>query len=261
LSKVIAVLDTSPVVLITGAAQRIGATIARRLHQLGFNVVIHYCKSKTAAQRLRDELNALRTGSAVCIAADLTILTTLASLVEQTLTAFQRIDVLINNAASFYPTELPLATEQQWDSLFAHNAKGAFFLSQYAAKALTQANGQIINITDIHAQQPLTHYAIYCAAKAALAQLTRALATELAPVRVNSIAPGAMLWPEGAATMTVEAQQQCLANIPMGKLGSAEAVSATVEFLVCHGAYITGQTIHVDGGRRLVDQQIQLNSI
>lgn len=239
-----------PTALITGAAKRIGASITRTLHQLGYNVVVHYHASAPDAKALCIELNQLRPFSAFPLQADLNDTQRLPNLISQTLTEFHQLDLLVNNASRFYPTPMATATEQAWDNLFNTNVKYAFFLSQQAAPYLAQTQGQIINITDIHADQPLKSYPIYCAAKAALAMLTRALAKDLAPIRVNSIAPGAILWPDGEAEISQQKKQDILNRIPLKRHGSPHDIAATIGWLAQHGHYITGQTIHVAGGRQ-----------
>ncbi len=236
--------------LITGAAQRLGAAITRRLHRDGCNVIIHYRSSAQQAQQLADELNQQRTDSAVCLGADLVDHDAVIRLAEQALGYWGRIDVLINNASSFYPTAVGEATQQDWQQLMAGNAEGAFFLSQALLPSLRQHGGCIVNMVDIHAQRPLDHYPLYSMAKAALAMMTKSLAKELAPaVRVNGVAPGAILWPEHEVADA--AKQRILDKIPLQRTGKAEDIARTVAFLVNDAPYITGQIIAVDGGRSL----------
>lgn len=242
-------VENTPTVVITGAAKRIGKEITKMLHGLGFNVVIHYLNSTSEAQTLCRELNAIRDNSAITLAANLEDISALETLIDQSYQHFQRLDLLVNNASSFYPTPIGQSTEAQWDELFAHNVKGAFFLCQKAAPYLQRQQGQIINITDIHSDQPLKNYTIYCAAKAALSMLTRSLAKELAPVRVNSIAPGAILWPEGEATLTDAQQENIIEKIPLKRAGTPADIAHAVAFLV-EQRYITGQTLNVAGGRQ-----------
>ena len=185
------------VALITGAAHRIGATTAKLLHQNGMNIVLHYRGSRAKAQALQSELNNERENSVILIQADLHITNGLAALIEESVKAWGRLDVLINNASSFYPTTIGKATEDHWDDLIGSNLKAPFFLSQSAAPHLKKTNGCIVNIVDIHAERPLKTYPIYSMAKAGLVMMTKSLACELGPeIRVNAVAPGAILWPE-----------------------------------------------------------------
>ncbi|MEE4376241.1 MAG: pteridine reductase [Candidatus Competibacteraceae bacterium] len=237
-------------VLITGGAQRIGAVIARTLHQAGMNIALHYRSSQQAAETLSAELNAQRPDSVLLLQADLQDAGHLAALVEQAATRWHGLDLLVNNASSFYPTPLGSATEAQWDDLFASNLKAPFFLAQAAAPYLHKQQGNIINMADIHAQRPMRQHTIYCAAKAGLVMLTQSLARELAPsVRVNAIAPGAILWPEHEANNTTQAT--ILSRIALQRAGNPEDIAQTVLFLIRDGGYITGQVIAVDGGRTL----------
>jgi len=236
--------------LITGGAQRIGAVIARTLHQAGMNIALHYRSSKQAAEALSAELNEQRPDSVMLLQADLRDTGHLAALVEQAVTRWHGLDLLINNASSFYPTPLENATEAQWDDLFASNLKAPFFLAQAAAPYLHKKQGNIINMADIHAQRPLRQHTIYCAAKAGLVMLTQSLARDLAPaVRVNAIAPGAILWPEHGENETTQAN--ILSRIALQRAGTPEEIAQTVLFLIRDGSYITGQVIAVDGGRTL----------
>jgi pteridine reductase len=236
--------------LITGAAHRIGASISRRLHDDGYNVIIHYRQSAEAAQQLVDQLNKDRPDSAVCLSADLSDVSSVQQLAEQALGYWGRIDCLINNASSFYPSVIGEVTEQDWEDLFGGNAKGAFFLSQALTPSLKQHQGCIINLVDIHAQRPLPNYPVYSMAKSAVAMMTLSLAQSLAPdIRVNGVSPGAILWPEHEVTN--EAKQAILNKVPMNKIGEPEDIAKTVAFLVDDAPYITGQIISVDGGRTL----------
>jgi len=241
---------TSPIALITGAACRIGAGIARYLHARGYALALHCRHSRAALQALGDELEAIRPGSTLLIQADLTNAACWSGLVAQTLARFGRLDALINNAAAFYPTPLDAATPAQWDDLFATNARAPFFLTQAAAPHLRASRGAIVNLADIYAQTPLRGHAIYSISKAALVMLTRALALELAPrVRVNAIAPGAILWPESGADL--ERQQQLLAATPLARTGHVDEIAEAVHWLLAGAGYITGQVLNVDGGRTL----------
>jgi pteridine reductase len=241
----------APVALITGGARRIGATISQWLHRHHYRVVIHYRHSAAEAQRLVDHLNGLRPDSAALVQADLHRDDAIAPLVESTLSTFGRVDVLINNASSFYPTAIGEATLAQWDELMNSNAKAPFFLSQALVPELRQRRGCIVNIADIHGGQPLAAHTLYCMAKAANIMLTRSLARELAPhVRVNSVAPGAILWPEQAAELDSNGKHSILARIPLERLGAPANIAQAVLMLL-QNDYITGQVLPVDGGRSL----------
>jgi pteridine reductase len=236
-------LDSPPakVALITGAARRVGAAIARRLHADGYNLALHFRHSQAEMDALRAELNGLRAGSIISLQADLAEFDRLPELVANTVGHFGRLDALVNNASGFYPT---------WDEVFASNARAPLFLSQAAAPHLRAAHGAIVNLADIHGEKPLANHPIYCMAKAALLMLTKSLATDLAPdVRVNAIAPGAILWPDHLGNEA--AQAAMLARTPLPRLGTLEEISGVVSWLLGDASYVTGQTIHVDGGRHL----------
>lgn len=236
--------------LITGAARRIGASIARRLHAAGANVAIHFRGSAAEAAQLCEELNTTRADSAQAFRADLTDADALDSLVAATAGWKDRLDVLVNNASSFYPTPLGEITAAHWDDLVGTNLRAPVFLSQAAWPHLRRRGGSIVNIVDIHAQRPLRHHAVYGAAKAGLAMLTRALAKEMAPdVRVNGVSPGAILWPE--ESMSDEVRQTILGQIPLGRAGNPGDIAGCVLYLVRDAAYVTGQVIAVDGGRSI----------
>ncbi|WP_439133942.1 pteridine reductase [Pseudomaricurvus sp.] len=243
--------STTAVALITGGARRIGAEIIRQLHQQGYRVLIHYRHSRDEAQALADLLNQVRSDSAALIQADLSQDESIESLATAAIAVFGRIDVLINNASSFYPTPIGHATLDQWDELMSSNAKAPFFLSQALAPELSKRTGCIINIADIHARKPLKEHTLYCMAKAANVMLTESLARELAPtVRVNSVAPGAILWPEDAAELDSEGKQSILGRIPLARTGAPENIAQAVLCLL-QNDYITGQVLPVDGGRSL----------
>lgn len=236
--------------LITGAARRIGATIAARLHDAGAMVAIHYRGSDQAATDLRDQLNAKRENSAEIFQADLNNDEHLASLVKNVTQWSGQLDVLVNNASSFYPTPMGTVTNDQWDDLIGSNLKAPLFLSQAAMPALVSSRGCIINIVDIHAQRPLRDHAVYGAAKAGLAMLTRSLAKDLAPaIRVNGVAPGAILWPEDE--MSQETREKILDAVPLGRQGAPGDIAGAVIYLARDAQYVTGQIIAVDGGRSL----------
>ena len=242
----------SPVILITGAAKRVGAAIARTLHGAGARVVLHYHHAADAAAILAAELNATRPASAVCAPADLCDSAQMPALVDVALAQFGRRDALVNNASSFYATPVGSIDEQAWHDLIGSNLKGPLFLSQAAAPHLRASQGAIVNITDIHAERPLKNYPLYCAAKAGLLGLTRALALELAPaVRVNAVAPGPIEWPEGEAAgdFDAAARSTIIARTLLQRQGSPADIARTVRFLLLDSPYITGQVINVDGGR------------
>jgi len=238
-----------PVALVTGAAKRIGATIARTLHAAGYDVALHARNSYQDLEALARDLEAQRADSTLALQADLADLDCLPDLVDATLGRFGRLDGLVNNASAFYPTPLATVTPSQWDDLFAANARAPLFLAQAAAPHLAGRNGAIVNLVDIYAERPLARHAVYCMAKAALAAATRALAQELAPlVRVNGVAPGAVLWPEHKDDA---ARAEILARTPLQRPGTPEDVACTVLWLLRDARYVTGEIIRVDGGRSL----------
>ena len=239
------------VALVTGAARRIGAAIARRLHADGYDLALHYRHSQADMEALLADLNAARTGSAIALQADLAAFDRLPELIARTVGRFGRLDALVNNASAFHPTPLGTTTPAQWDDLFASNARAPFFLSQAAAPHLRATRGGIVNIADIHGETPLAGHAAYCMAKAALLMLTKSLALELAPeVRANAIAPGAILWPEQGKDAA--SQAALLAHTPLGRTGTPDEIAGTVAWLLSDAAgYITGQTLRVAGGRGL----------
>jgi pteridine reductase len=240
----------TPVALITGAAKRIGAHIARSLHHEGFNVVIHHRNSPNEAHGLAEALNALRAQSALVLHADLAEFDRIPELIAKTIGGFGRLDVLVNNASSFFPTPIGGVTPAHWQDLFASNAWAPFFLSQAAAPHLKASQGCIVNMIDIYAERPAAQHTVYCMAKAALQTMTLSLAKELAPeIRVNGIAPGAILWPETGKSE--EEKLLMLSKIPLQKIGSAEDIASAVLWLTREARYTTGQIIRVDGGRHL----------
>ncbi|MGD9982658.1 MAG: pteridine reductase [Porticoccaceae bacterium] len=242
----------APVALITGAARRIGAAIARELHSAGFRVLIHCRESLAPAQDLCAQLQSMRADSAAVLSADLADHAQVGALASAAVSRWGRLDALVNNASAFYPTPLAEADVAQWDDLMASNLKAPFFLCRDLAPALAQTGGAIVNIADIHGLRPLPEHAIYCIAKAGNLMLTRVMARELAPrVRVNGIAPGAILWPENPASTDVLAQQKILHSIALGRLGAAEDIARVTRFLLTAATYVTGQVIAVDGGAHL----------
>lgn len=237
-------------VLVTGAARRIGAAIARRLHAAGASVVLHCHRSRAEAERLRDELNAERAHSAAVVQADLLDGAVLPGLVEESASAFGRLDALVNNASSFYPTPFGTIGEDEWRDLIGSNLKAPLFLSQAAAPRLREARGAIVNLVDIHADRPLKDFVVYSVAKAGLAGLTRALALELGPdVRVNGVAPGAILWPDGDEHFAPTEKGRITAQTPLKRIGSPDDVAGAVKYLLFDAPFVTGQILAVDGGR------------
>lgn len=236
--------------LITGAAKRIGACVARTLHTNGANIAIHYRGSAGEADALADELNAIRPGSALKAQADLLDTKRLGELVDEVVAQTGRLDILLNNASTFYPTPLDEVTEEHWDDLLGTNLKAPLFLSKAAAPHLRASKGMIINIVDIHSQRPLRNHPVYGPAKAALGMLTRSLARDLSPeVRVNGVSPGAILWPEDG--MDDKTEQIILKQVPLGRTGEPADIARTILFLAKDAPYITGQIIAVDGGRSI----------
>lgn len=234
----------------TGAARRIGAMVARTLQREGATVVIHYKDSGDEAKALQAELNAQRQGSCLLLQADLLATTQFPQLISALVEQTGRLDILINNASSFYPTPLGSIQEQQWEDLMGTNLKAPLFLSQAALPYLRQSQGVIINMADVHGLRPLPEFSVYCTAKAGLIMLTQVLARELGPsIRVNGIAPGAILWPERPISEGQRAE--LLAKTALERMGSPEDIARTVLFLVRDAPYITGQVIAVDGGRLL----------
>jgi pteridine reductase len=234
--------------LVTGAARRIGAAIARRLHAAGANVVLHYRGAEAEAAALEAELNALRAASALKVKADLLAPVAPKALVGATRDRFGGLDVLVNNASSFYPTALGAIEASHWDELMGSNLRAPLFLSQEAAPELAKRSGAIVNIADIHAERPLKGYAVYSIAKAGLAAMTRSLALELGPaVRVNAVSPGAIVWPDDGQFPPPE-RGRIVATTPLSRLGKPEEIAQAVHFLAS-APFVTGQILAVDGGR------------
>jgi pteridine reductase len=246
-------LLTGKAALITGGARRVGAEIARVLHEQDMNLVIHYRSSRDDAHALKVELEKQRKNSVALVQGDLLDTKRLAEIVEEAVGAFGRLDALVNNASSFYPTPVGEATEHQWEDLIGTNLRAPFFLAQAAAPHLRKTYGCIVNIADIHGERPIKRYPIYSAAKAGLVMLTKSLARELAPeVRTNAIAPGTILWPEGEAEVDEAQKQEMLARIPLRRSGSPHDIARTALFLVRDAGFINGQVIAVCGGRTVV---------
>jgi pteridine reductase len=239
------------VVLVTGGAKRVGAVICRRLHGAGASLMLHYRASAGEARLLQAELNHARADSVALIQADLLDLVKLPAIVEQTLQTFGRLDALVNNASSFFQTPVGGIQASDWDDLVGTNVKAPLFLAQAAAAELRQRHGSIVNITDLHAERPLKNYVVYSVAKAGLIGLTRSLARELAPeVRVNAVAPGPILWPDDASFDELS-RQRIISHTPLRREGAPEDIARAVHYLLAHAGYVTGETIHVDGGRHI----------
>jgi pteridine reductase len=236
--------------LVTGGARRVGAVIARRLHAAGASVLLHYRDSEADAAKLEAELNALRPKSAATVKAELLAPIAPRALVSAALGAFGRLDLLVNNASSFFPVEVGAIEPSHWEELVGSNLRAPLFICQEAAPELAKREGAIVNIVDIHADRPLKGYAVYSIAKAGLAALTRSLALELAPrVRVNGVAPGAIAWPDDGQFEPAE-RARIIATTPLGRVGSPEDIAQAVHFLAC-APYVTGQVVAVDGGRSI----------
>lgn len=243
---------TGKVALITGAARRIGAEIAQTLHHAGMNVVLHYNASEEDAVKLSEQLNKIRAHSSMAVRADLQEAESEKALIQRAVKVWGRLDVLVNNASRFYRTTIGEVTEYAWDDLMNSNFKAPFFLSQAAAPLLAANQGCIVNITDLHAERPLVDYSVYCLSKSGLMMLTKVLAKELGPqVRVNSVAPGAIMWPEGKNTLTDMEKQKIIDRTIMKRAGTAEDIAKAVLFFVRDADYVTGQMLNVDGGRML----------
>jgi len=236
------------VILVTGAARRIGAAIVTRLHEDGAAVAIHYRSSAKDADDLAARLNAARPDSAATFQADLLDLQQIPSLVAAVCDWHGRLDALVNNASTFYPTPVGSITEAHWDDLMGSNLKAPLFLSQAVTRELEKRRGAIVNIVDIHSDRPLRNHAVYGPAKAGLAMLTRSLAKDLAPsIRVNGVSPGAILWPEDG--LSDAAQQSILRQVPLQRPGDPADIADCVLYLLRDADYVTGQVIAVDGGR------------
>jgi pteridine reductase len=236
--------------LVTGAARRVGATIARVLHGAGANVVLHYRSSAEDALRLAAKLNAVRAGTVKLTEGDLLEVSRYPALMADTLAAFGALDILVNNASTFYPTPVGDITELDWDDLVGTNLKAPLFLAQAAAPALHERGGLIINLADIHGMRPLRRYPVYSLAKAGVIMLTRSLARELGPhVRVNAVAPGPVMWPEDGLDPALQAK--ITQRTALKRTGSAVDVARACLFFAAEAPYVTGQILAVDGGRSL----------
>ena len=235
-----------PVALVTGAARRVGARIVRELHAAGMSVAIHFHRSRKDAESLREELEDARPGTAMTVAANLVEPGAPESVVAAAGERWGRLDVLVNNASTFYPTPVGEATESEWKDLVGSNLAAPFFLAQAATPLLRAVRGSIVNIADVYGHRPLAGFPVYSVAKAGLVMLTRALALELGPeVRVNSVSPGAVLWPENDEPD----RRRIIEEIALGRSGNPGDIARAVLFLVRDATYVTGQDLAVDGGR------------
>lgn len=242
--------DPRPVALVTGAARRVGAQIARTLHAAGYDLALHFRRSAVEVAELQAELEARRSHSTLLLQTELADIAHLPALIDTVIARYGRLDALVNNASTFHPTRIGDTTEREWDDLFASNAKAPFFLAQAAAPHLRASHGSIVNLVDIYAERPLRHHTVYCMAKAALQMLTYSLARELGPeVRVNGVAPGAVLWPESGKAYTD--QQVLIEHTALKRAGTPQDVADAVLFLLRDARYSTGQILRVDGGRML----------
>ena len=241
----------APVILITGAGKRLGAQIARNLHAAGASVAIHFHHSQTDADALVAELSALRVNSAQAFKANLLDITALPELVKKVIVHFGALDGLVNNASTFFATQIGEVDSENWEDIVGTNLRAPLFLAQAAATHMAKrGSGCIVNITDIHAERPLKNYPVYCAAKAGLLGLTRSLAVELAPkIRVNAVAPGAIMWPDANEDFSADEQAAIIRHTLLGRIGQADDIARAVRFLMFDAPYITGQVINVDGGR------------
>lgn len=242
------------VVLITGGARRIGAAIARYFHDKNFNIIIHYRHSTKEATKLAEQLNSIRLNSAKLVQGDLANMVDqqfITSFIQQVLDCYGHVDTLVNNASSFYPTTIGSVSLEQWRDLMVSNVGGGFFLAQGLVPHLKSTKGNIVNISDVHAERPLKNYSVYCIAKAACNMMTKALAKELAPeIRVNGVAPGPCLWPENENILEPQMQSKIVDKTLLKKIANPDDIAQTVFFLAT-SAYITGQIVAVDGGRSL----------
>jgi len=236
--------------LVTGAVRRVGACIARTLHQRGCKVILHYRGSGTQAEQLAMELNGYRPGSASIVQADLADDGAIEGLVAEVKSQVGQLDLLVNNASRFFPTAIGTTTRQQWNDLMTSNLSGPYFLTQALLPQLVAARGSVVNILDVHAVRPMRGHAVYSMAKAGLQMMTLAMARDIGPqVRVNGVAPGAILWPEN--DMSSVEQEKILAKTVMGAVGKPEDIASAVAYLGLDAGYVTGQVLAVDGGRSL----------
>ena len=244
--------DSQKSILITGAARRVGASIARTLHGVGTNVIVHCNHSRADADALVSELNHARALSAAVVQGDLLATNALAGLVVQAHSCFGRLDGPVNNASTFYSTPIGTIDEDHWNELMGSNLKAPLWLSQAAAPYLREQHGAIVNIVDIHVDRPLKDFVVYNAAKAGLAGLTRSLALDLGPdIRVNGVSPGAIMWPDDDASYPPEERERIIQQTPLKRIGSAEDIASAVKYLMLDATYVTGQILAVDGGREI----------
>jgi pteridine reductase len=237
------------VMLITGAAQRIGAYLAQAAHADGYNIALHYRHSAQQTQEIKSRLNAIRENSCICIQADFNQDASISKIVEQVTRTFNRLDVLVNNASEFFPTQLSQLSTDDYDKLFNSNVKGPLFLSKACIPLLKKSKGTIINLVDIHADKPLKNHPVYSMAKAANKMMVQSLAKELAPeIRVNGIAPGCIFWPEKGATE--KEKSTIIKRSLLHRIGDAQNIYQSLQYLI-NNDFVTGQTIKVDGGRSL----------
>jgi pteridine reductase len=243
-------MTPSPVALITGAAARIGAATATLLHENGYRIIIHYNNSVENANALANSLNNKREDSACILEANLMDSEAVSALADRSIAAWGQLDLLVNNASAFYPTPLETITEEQWQELFASNAMAPLLLARSTTDMLRQQQGCIINISDTHVRRGLKNHSIYIMAKSALEGMTRTMARDLAPeVRVNAIAPGAILWAENGNDLSHEMKAAIIDGISLKRMGEPLDIANAVLFLAGNASYITGQVLHVDGGR------------
>lgn len=244
--------EIAPVALITGSAQRLGACTARHLHQRGWNVLIHHRSRPGQAADFAADLNGLRADSAQVLQADLTDPDAVENLAHQAISAWGRLDALVNNASVFYPTPTDTAGLDDWNTLMHSNLRGPFLLGKACLTELRSRQGSITNLIDIYSERPLADHPLYCASKAGLAALTRSWAKDLAPdIRVNGVSPGAILWPENGGDMDTGQQQAILDKTPLQRTGDPDDIAGAITYLVCDAPFITGQVLSVDGGRSL----------
>ncbi|EAV46454.1 pteridine reductase [Methylophilales bacterium HTCC2181] len=238
------------IALVTGSAKRIGASIARHLHSLNINIMIHHNNSNEEASRLAIDLNNLRANSAATVQANLLDSDACTKVISEVIATFGQLDFLINNASSYYPTPITSINQEDWDDLMGTNLRAPLMLSQSAVKYLEKTRGSIINITDAQIQNPKADYIVYSIAKSGLMTLTRSLAKDLSPnIRVNAVAPGAILWPSTNQEIDEQYREDVISKTLLKKMGSPEDICSAVEYLLVHATYVTGQTITVDGGR------------
>ena len=238
------------VAIITGGAKRIGASICRRLHKANIDLIIHYKSSRIEANSLQDELNNTRKCSASIIQADLLDPNSYSLIINEAIKIYGQLDFLINNASSYYPTNIDDVDESNWNELIGSNLKSSLFLSKEASPFLKKTNGSIINITDAHITNPKKNYIIYSIAKSGLTTLTKSLAQELGPeIRVNAVAPGPVLWPDQSNEFDISYQKKVISQTMLKKVGNADDIAKAVEFLLLNAPFITSHILNVDGGR------------